>query len=80
MLKATMTGPDILDLVEDLEMRCRSSALAWAIQTPGVGYPNKELSGREAKKWYALAAVFTEMQKKVYEIVKDEFHNESCGA
>jgi hypothetical protein len=76
----SMTGPNLLEHVEDLERRCRQLAQGWRVPTAGICMPDEELSKRMSTQWDALAAVLGEAREKVLELVRHEIHDESCGA
>jgi hypothetical protein len=77
-----MTGPGLLELAEDLERRSRQMSREW-LESPDVSrmfLTDPDLAKKMSVKWNALADVFGEARRKVYSIVKDEIHEESCGA
>lgn len=74
----TMDGRDLLDLMEDLGCHARRAARDWRVAS--LLPPDPELATRKGAEWDALAGVFEEARCKVYAIVKDRIHNESCGA
>lgn len=77
--KVDFTGPGVLSHVEDLKRRCAFAAKDWETPSP-TGLMTETLSARESERWRKLEAIFEEAGEKILKAVRDEIHEESCGA